>query len=150
MPMAALGWNPLEWPGPAFLGFYVAVIAVATVLTGWLRRWFEGGPAPRLAQNDPVQIAFLRGGAEEALRVALFGLLDRGTLALTNGRIGPGAEGGKSPQGEVENAVIQHFKTPSETRTLFNPDRVQWMRGRCEPELERLGLLPGPGDRTRR
>lgn len=150
MTMATLGWNPLDWPGPEFLGFYVAVIVVATILTGWLRRRCEDGPAPRLGEADPVQIAFLRGGADEALRVALFGLLDRGVLAFANGRIGPGPKAGEALRGEFEPEVAAHFRVAAEPRTLFTPDRARWVSGRCEPELVRLGLLPGVEDRARR
>ena len=73
--------NPFNLHGPAFLAFYIGRM----VITLWaLKRWlrvFEGRagtPPPRF--DDPYLIAYLRGGVEEAARVATVSLIDRGLL----------------------------------------------------------------------
>jgi uncharacterized protein (TIGR04222 family) len=147
-----LDWmiDPMEMPGPQFLAFYAAVAASLTVLTWWLRHKYEGGPAPRLPNADPYQIAFLRGGADEVLRVALFQLLDREALAVKDGRIGPGPKADEPARDDIEADVLAHFSIAAEPKTLFDGGRSSRLCGRYEPELVRLGLLPGPEDRRRR
>ena len=74
--------NPFSWNGPAFLGFYAA-LALAILGYCWLRtRCGREEPKVKLAEMtaDPYRIACLRDGENEAIRVALFNLLDRGLL----------------------------------------------------------------------
>jgi uncharacterized protein (TIGR04222 family) len=47
-----------------------------------LRR-IESGQRPELPLNDPYHIAFLRGGAAQAARIAVMSLIDRGLLEVT-------------------------------------------------------------------
>jgi len=74
--------NPFAWSGPAFLLFYL-VLAVGVILACWFRTRHGGNPVA-IAQTeltaDPYRIAYLRGGAKECVRVAVFNLVDRGLL----------------------------------------------------------------------
>ena len=76
----------MEWiasmPGPTFLGFYAAVIAV-TLLGCWIaiRSSPDDGPPPLVpAHPDPYEAAYLRGGEPEVGRLAVIDLTDSGYL----------------------------------------------------------------------
>jgi uncharacterized protein (TIGR04222 family) len=74
--------NPFDLRGPAFLLFYLTVaVAVIAVVRLW-RRGAEDGAVPPGMNVDPYAVAHLRGGAEEAIRVAVLALVDRGLLEV--------------------------------------------------------------------
>lgn len=62
--------NPLNLPGPQFLVFYLALAAVTIALLVVSRRAQESGEASTVSLSDPYLVACLRGGANEAMRVA--------------------------------------------------------------------------------
>jgi len=75
--------------GPQFLLLYL-VIAVAANL--WLRRHYRNQESaktlPRFgATPDPYQIAYLRSGEKEAVRISIVALVDRGLLEESGGKI---------------------------------------------------------------
>src|SRR5256885_16411680 len=74
--------NPFILPGPQFLAFYAGTaLAVIAVLSLWMR--FKGGaPDAKLTEltGDPYSIACIREGEREAIRIAIFNLVDRGLL----------------------------------------------------------------------
>ena len=66
--------NPFDLPGPQFLVFYWVLIIVGLLAVwGWRLRTDVGG-APERMFRDPYQLAFLRGGHPEVIRVALLTL----------------------------------------------------------------------------
>lgn len=76
--------------GPEFLKFY-ATSAVAVIATVWLfaRRWDQTRhmPTPEVPESpDPYRIAYLRGGANEVIRLVVFNLCRKGFLKTTGGR----------------------------------------------------------------
>lgn len=74
--------SPLDLPGPDFLGFYLVTSVIGLLLLYVVRSSLEGGRAPRVDASDPYRIAYLRGGPNEALRVATIMLLDRRLLEV--------------------------------------------------------------------
>src|SRR5688572_10941631 len=72
--------NPFEWRGPEFLVFYVTLGLTVIVAVVFLRRRFEPVVAMMAPLTDYLKIAYLRGGPDEALRVATISLLDRGLV----------------------------------------------------------------------
>ncbi len=75
--------------GPLFLIVY-ALLALATNV--WLRRRLRGHEAMQPARflefaQDPYQVAYLRAGAAEAVRLVIFSLVDRGLLEEDGGRV---------------------------------------------------------------
>src|SRR5437588_12837497 len=76
--------NPLDLRGPEFLLFYLFLIALTPIALMILRRAAEAGDAPKMELADPYLIAYLRGGENETLRVAIVSLIDRGLL-VANG-----------------------------------------------------------------
>ena len=79
--------NPFDLRGPQFLLFYACLGVAITALAWWTRRARERADIPSRPLSDYLEIAFLRGGTTEAIRVAVITLLDRGVLAIsgTNG-----------------------------------------------------------------
>ena len=143
--------SPLDLRGPDFLAFY-AIVSLCVLLLLWiLRAIFEGGQAPRLETTDPYQIAYLRGGANEALRVATVMLLDRHLLAAEtlDGVIVARAKP-QDVRRPIEKELLRHFAQPHAPQSIFgDPALVQV----CEPyqrRLTELGLLPTAADTLRR
>src|SRR5689334_2070897 len=77
--------NPLlDLPGPVFLLVYVLIITVAVAWVRWRVKTLDPTrdlPTPLLpTEFDPAEIAYLRGGASELLRVTIVDLIARGYL----------------------------------------------------------------------
>jgi uncharacterized protein (TIGR04222 family) len=81
--------NPFDLRGPEFLVFYLllagALLAAIPILRKRLEAGLLAGPMPVL--HDPYAIAYLRGGKNELLRVAVISLVDRGLLHAANDKI---------------------------------------------------------------
>ena len=105
--------NVFDLPGPSFLLFYVITSAAALSLLQLLIRALESKPMPRLGTPDPYEVAYLRGGADEAIRVATLSLVDRGLLEVdgANLKAVPGA--GDRVRRSLERAVLSEFGGPS-------------------------------------
>jgi uncharacterized protein (TIGR04222 family) len=73
-------FNPFDLPGPSFLLFYACLGVFVAIALRSFRRRNEEGSAPRIDTSDPYLIAYLRGGKNEAARVAAVSLVDRGLL----------------------------------------------------------------------
>src|SRR6266545_2898404 len=80
--------NPVDLRGPEFLLFYLILMVMTAAALVILRRAAESGAAPKTDLADPYLIAYLRGGANEALRVALISLIDRGLLTVDGKLVG--------------------------------------------------------------
>lgn len=76
------GANPFDWSGPWFLLAYLVFgLLVYYLAREWLIRQELRNPHARLTlADDPYRIAFLRGGALEAVKIAAIVLVDRGLL----------------------------------------------------------------------
>ena len=79
--------NPFDLSGPEFLVFYLSLAAVVIGALVLWRRASESAGAPKIDLADPYLIAYLRGGENEALRVALVSLIDRGLLIVNGTQI---------------------------------------------------------------
>ena len=79
------GVNPFDWSGPwfllAYLIFGVLVYYLARELL--IRQELRNPHAQLSLADDPYRIAFLRGGALEAVKIAAIVLVDRGLLRRT-------------------------------------------------------------------
>ena len=76
--------NPFDWRGPEFLLFYVGLGIVVTLAIALLRHRLEPAVATAAPLSDYLKIAYLRGGPDEALRVATVSLIDRGLVELVD------------------------------------------------------------------
>ena len=143
--------SPLDLRGPDFLLFY-AIVSLCVLLLLWVVRGsFEGGQAPRLETTDPYQIAYLRGGPNEALRVATVMLLDRHLLAAQtlDGIVAARAKP-DDVRRPIEKELLRHFAQPQAPQSIFGDPALAEV---CEPyrrRLTELGLLPTTADTFRR
>ncbi len=135
--------NPFDLPGPEFLVFYLILATAVIVALVFLRRAAESDNAPKIDLSDPLLIAYLRGGENELLRVAIVSLIDRGLLIVNGTQIKradnvvPG-----SVRRAVEKALLEKFATPGEANSIFNDPTLKLA---CEPyheTLKRNLLLP--------
>ncbi|OYO28003.1 TIGR04222 domain-containing membrane protein [Janthinobacterium sp. PC23-8] len=76
------GANPFYWSGPWFLAAYLvfALLVYYGVRELLIRRELRNPHAQLALADDPYRIAFLRGGALEAVKIAAIVLVDRGLL----------------------------------------------------------------------
>ncbi|MBZ5600858.1 MAG: TIGR04222 domain-containing membrane protein [Acidobacteriia bacterium] len=142
--------NPFDLYGPEFLVFYFA-LGVALLAGLWyLRR--NAGPDPSMPVHltDPYQIAYLRGGANEVLRLATIGLIDRGLLTAsgTKVRIADASLAARVAH-PVERPILEHFRNEAEATSVFSNSTL---KSACEPyaaPLIGLGLIPDAATKTR-
>jgi uncharacterized protein (TIGR04222 family) len=75
----ALGPNPLNWPGPNFLGLYVVLMAAGFAITRlWRRALRETNQPDMPVQLNPFEAALLAGGRARVIDVAVTELLAQG------------------------------------------------------------------------
>jgi uncharacterized protein (TIGR04222 family) len=135
--------NPFTLPGPQFLRFYLIVgLSVLLLARFLMRRAQSGDDAPRLDLKDAYAIAYLRGGAGEAVHVATFSLLDRSLLRV-QGRTVAASEGGGvgSASRLLDRALLMKFRTPAAVSAAVRDPQV---RAACEElasGLKSRGLL---------
>jgi len=132
--------------GPTFLLFYAALALAANL---WLRRHFrtrEAGPempALRLSE-EPYRVAFLRSGKDEAARLAMFSLLDRGLLAEHEGKLHVARADAESLlRRPIERAVLACFRSPMPPETALADTALQRACDDYAAELQSQGLLAG-------
>ena len=135
--------NPFDLRGPDFLAFYFAV-GVATLAVVWLlRRAHESKDTVAPVLNDYLEIAYLRGGANEALRVATMNLINRGLIDVgTRDRLHA-----LDPQARVdkasERALLGKFRAPEDATRIFSDETLhRAVTDECRPVLARMGLVP--------
>jgi uncharacterized protein (TIGR04222 family) len=133
---------PFDLRGPEFLLVYVALGAAVLLVTFLLRHAGEPADPPKVNLSDPYQIAFLRGGKNEALRVATMSLIDRGVLLADGSKITATETAFGKAASPFEQIVVRHFNPSAEAKTLFKMKDADPQMNQYENELTRLGLLP--------
>src|SRR6185436_6449736 len=134
--------NPFDLSGPEFLVFYAVFAVIVIGFAVQYRRMKEWRRPPKLAL-DPYVIAYLRGGANEALRVALVSLIDRGLLTAltTQVEIAPPADPAVARL-PIEKLLLEKFRRAGKAADIFTDSKLV---AACEPfrlVLEEQGLLP--------
>lgn len=122
--------------GPYFLVFYA--LAIAAVIVACYRSVrsvdrTEGLEIPRIpAKLDPYEIAYLRGGENEIVRVAVASLIQRGLLRVVeektwlskSKKIDRGRRPGRAELSPIEGAVLKWQGFPATPHSLFAPAGV--------------------------
>lgn len=132
--------------GPVFLLLYLLLAVAANI---WLRRHFHsnettGVPRKLEFAQDPYQIAFLRAGADEAIKVAVVSLVDRGLLEESNGQLYTrGDDAGEFARRPIEKAILKCFSTARKPLHAATDARVKAACLSYETELQRHRLLAG-------
>ena len=134
--------NPFALPGPEFLGLYVLFASVVALVVAGLRRRGERADVETdVARLDPYALAVLRGGDQEALRVAAFALLERGVLSRTSEglRSTVPSSAGRSP---IESELLRTFEAEQPVRELFSTTGRAEVCAGLRAQLIAGGLLP--------
>ncbi len=142
--------NPFDLRGPEFLVFYGCLGAAVTVLVFLMRRAGERGDPPH-PLSDYLDIAFLRGGAGEAIRVAILTLVDRGMLTLSgDDAVEAGRQDGVGRVTKpTERAILARAAVATKAQELIgDANLTETATADCEPTLVRRGLLPSPDQKA--
>jgi len=132
--------NPFELHGPEFLAFYaVLAVAVITGLVVMRRRLGPDGP-PNRRINDPYDIALLRGGPIEAIRVAALAMIDRKLLIRCDDTLRAAA--GAVCSDDLESAILASTTAAIEPHRIPGLGVVRIAIDRRRERLEGLGLAP--------
>ena len=146
-------------PKTAFLLAYL--LACATVITMLYARRIVAEPIWELTKfdtSDPYRLAYLRGGANEALRVATAVLIEaRHLMLLQNESSGekqlvtaPNCDA-KSLPFPLERAVLRFFTTPRKPEEMFEQGGLKrQVDDLYKEELEKSGLLPSEAQKQAR
>jgi uncharacterized protein (TIGR04222 family) len=111
--------SPYDLRGPPFLLFYSALCAAVAIALVLAKRALEGGDAPKLGVIDPYMIAYLRAGANEALRVLVLSMLDRGLLVRVGDSVQavPGASA--RARRPIERKLLEQLELPTPGRSVY-------------------------------
>jgi uncharacterized protein (TIGR04222 family) len=135
--------DPFDLRGSQFLLFY-SLLSACILGTAWfLRRQREAGAPPQLDLSDPYLIAYLRGGINEALRLATLSLIDRGILNVSGDYVSSSAKA--SPEilhHEIEKQVQNWFRIERRATTIFGEYSFFAIRQDYDRKLLDLGLKP--------
>ena len=146
-------------PKTAFLLAYL--LACATVIAMLYVRRIVAEPFRELTKfdtSDPYRLAYLRGGANEALRVATAVLIEaRHLMLLQNESSGekqlvtaPNCDA-KSLPFPLERAVLRFFTTPRKPEEMFEQGGLKrQVDDLYKEELEKAGLLPSEAQKQAR
>lgn len=145
--------NPFHLRGPQFLLFYGCLGVAVTALVWWTRRAWERADTPARPLSDYLEIAFLRGGSTEAIRVAVITLIDRGVLAISGSdsvQVAQ-ADAARRLTRRTEQAIATRAaRTATPQQLISDTDVTAAVTLDCEPELVRRGLLPSADQRAAR
>src|SRR6185503_9567871 len=136
--------NPFDLNGPNFLVFYAVCGAVACLVL-YLLQLQEPQTPDGAVPTDPQAIAFLRGGAIEALRITVATLLERGVLLLGADdtiKVDPNQQLPRDATA-IDRLVCEHFETEQPALSLFkNESLALRVAAHLARPLEEAGLLP--------
>lgn len=144
-------------------GFLLAyLLACAGVITMLYVRRIVAEPVRELTKfdtSDPYRLAYLRGGANEALRVATAVLIEARHLMLLQNEssekekqlvTAPDCDA-KSLPFPLERAVLRFFTTPRKPEEIFEQGGLkQQVDDLYKEELEKAGLLPSEAQKQAR
>lgn len=131
--------------GPTFLVFYTALVIAGVMAVRW--RVVSGNdeanlrPALRMPKTiDPYQVAFLRGGDSEVLRVAMVDLVDRGVInriettcgGIVKVKLTKWVTDQDRIQGErfteIQKYLIERFRTEQDATSIFEKTEMSKVR----------------------
>jgi len=148
--------------GPEFLLFYAALLLVTFVGLRWFNRWRDprAGEAlpPVPSPADPYELAWLRGGATEVIRLAVYDLMQSGHLestrdASTRGPAHLLATPRSEPSGlaPLARVVLRACATPQKPADLMRGTLAEGVDVACSHwrlAHEEAGLLQSASQRT--
>lgn len=143
--------NPFDLRGPEFLLFYLILCVVVIVAMIYARRSAESGRTPKTNLSDPYLIAFLRGGKNETLRIAVLSLIDRNLLTVDNQTIQTAENVSiDSVSVPLEQAMLKTFAKGYSASSIYTSPTLEAACRPYEDLLKQNGLLPDDATRARR
>ncbi|MBV9829186.1 MAG: TIGR04222 domain-containing membrane protein [Alphaproteobacteria bacterium] len=145
--------NVFDLPGPEFLDFYIPFVAIvaglALAVLSLTARDRRLGPS---LLADPYQIAYLRGGVGEMIRLALVALADRGQVELPRvGTVAPSDRPMPRSVHPIERAIFAHCPRPTgHINALLRMNAVRDACTKATAPLIEMGLVPTPAENGRR
>lgn len=131
--------------GPTFLLLYIPALVGSVALGAWATRMGEPTTPPRMNWADPYQVASLRDGAAEVIRVAIASLIGRSLLEQHGGssvRCAP--RSGSSASRPLDRALLRLCQEPRSTSSLVGDADLQRQASHYASGLAALGLVAGP------
>ncbi|MBL8020915.1 MAG: TIGR04222 domain-containing membrane protein [Leptospirales bacterium] len=139
--------NPFDLAGPQFLIFYALGILVLFGALYLLRRFLEPSDLSGIRVTDPYEIACLRGGTNEVLRIACVKLKDRGVLESEGKQIRAAQGWSTNALDPLEDQIATNFASSSEASSIF---KLTHHADHVARSLESKGLIPDEDMRMRR
>jgi len=142
-----MGWlldNPLAtMPGPHFLIFYAVFAAIALIVAYVFvdARDTTGGVRPPRVSGaiDPYELAYLRGGAAEVVRTAIYALRQQRLVEISGGGRIRTSGGSLGELGPIERRVYQAIMPEPTIASLFaRRGVVRAVDDLCGPARARL------------
>lgn len=142
--------SPFDLRGPAFLLFYWVLGAAVFAALAWLRHRRESGPVPRLKAVDPYVVAHLRGGEEEAIKLVVLSLVDRGLLVAADDRVTAVDGAQEKVQRPLERRILEAAARGTTGRALLRDPRVREACAALGAHLRAQKMLPSEDQRAHR
>jgi uncharacterized protein (TIGR04222 family) len=98
---------------------YVVAVVMVVAATTWFVRRREAAPMPELGSLEPYAIAYLRGGAQAALRTAVVSLLQRDWLRSSQGELRVQPHALESSPDPLEQMIVRALATPRRLAELL-------------------------------
>lgn len=135
--------NPFDMRGPEFLVFYAITCILYLLLYRYLIAQKESNwPMPKLNIPDPYEIAYLRGGESETLRVATLSLIDRGLLEISERDCATkNREAVNYARRHVEKAILTKFLIADPVYKIYTDEKSSLACFEYRKDLEKLKLL---------
>jgi uncharacterized protein (TIGR04222 family) len=141
--------NPFDLRGPEFLVFYAALSTVVFFVVWLFQRFFESGSPgdedawAKSVAKDPYQIACLRGGRDEVIRVAVVSLVERGLLAADGDSLHTTAkDAADKVRRPLDKAIVTVFSKPHTAQFVYSDLIVRDEADTVAVVLQDMGLLP--------
>lgn len=139
--------NPFHLEGPQFLVFYVVGMLVLFGVMYLIRRVFEPSHISGIRVTDPYEIACLRGGTNEILRIACVKLKERGVLKSNGKKIRAAGGWTTNVLDPLEDRIASNFAASDNASSVF---KLTYQADHVAHALEARGLLPDETIRMRR
>jgi uncharacterized protein (TIGR04222 family) len=143
--------NPFDLRGPEFLFFYLILCSVVIATMIYLRRLAESGGTPKTNLSDPYLIAYLRGGKNETLRIAVLSLIDRKLLTVNNQTLQTAENvSGDMVSIPLEQNMLKVFAKGYAATSIYTSPTLDQACKPYETRLQQDGLLPDEATKAKR
>lgn len=135
--------NPLNMHGPQFLVFYIAIGIITLLLIRYRMAQQESNwRMEKLNLTDPYEIAFLRGGGNEALKIAVLSLIDRGLLEISENNLKTKNQASfENVRRPIEKAILNLYASYGRVQEMNNDESLRSACLEYNESLQRSQLI---------